>query len=139
NHFNPELRDALDGLAFAPGVCDVFIGPGNEGGAVVSLTDEPVEFADLLSCRVANLVPVDSIERALGFINNYTQSIGVYPPALKADLRDRMAVLGAQRFVTLGHTHDFISGATPVDAMEPLRRLAKWIVDEEPSPEPSGP
>jgi Acyl-CoA reductase (LuxC) len=128
--FDPEMRDALDSLSLSEEWFDLIGGEGNEGAIIVSLQEEVVDFSDLLGGRVANLVPVDSLESALEFITNYTQTIGVYPPEVKSDLRDRMGIAGAQRIVTLGHATDF-NYATPQDGMEPLRRLCKWVVDED--------
>ena len=129
-YFDPELRDAVNSIRLSDEWYEVIGVTANEGGVIVSLLDDTVDFSNMLSGRVANLVPVDSIEGALRFVNGYTQTVGVYPPELKAVLRDRMAVFGAQRIVTLGQAA-VTSFASPVDGIEPLRRLAKWVVDEE--------
>ena len=129
-NFDPELRDALDSLSLSEEWFELIGGEGNEGAIVVSLLEETVDFCDQLGGRTANLVPVDSLEGALDFITNYTQTIGVYPPEIKVELRDRMAICGAQRIVTLGHATDF-NYATPQDGMEPMRRLCKWVVDQD--------
>jgi hypothetical protein len=129
-HFDPELRGAIDALGTMPDLFEVIGGTGNEGAVVVSLSGEPVDFASLLSCRVANIVPIDSLDTALKSLNAYTQTVGVYPAELKRELRDAMALHGAQRIPTLGHAIDFQT-ATPQDGMEALRRMCKWIVDED--------
>jgi hypothetical protein len=129
-HFDPELRDALDSIRLADDWYEVIGATGNEGAVVLSFLGDQVDFSHLLTGRVVNLIPVDAIDDALRFVTAYTQTVGVYPPDLKAVLRDRMALSGAQRIVTLGHATD-TSYATPVDGMEPLRRLCKWIVDED--------
>ncbi len=59
----------------------------------------------------------------------YTQTVGVYPEALKRELRDRLPFHGAQRLVSLGHAAD-ANVALPQDAIEPVRRMVRWIVDE---------
>jgi hypothetical protein len=105
------------------------IGGGLEGAVIVSHLDEPVEFARLLCGRVANIVPIDDLEIAIKAVTAYTQTIGIYPDALKVDLRDRLALQGAQRIVTLGNaTVPILAG--PHDGVEPLRRMCKWVSDE---------
>lgn len=128
--FDPELRSSLEALATVPDYFEVIGGTAGEGAVVVSLEEDPVDFASLLSGRVANLVPVDSLETAINAVNAYTQTIGIYPPELKAQIRDRLALHGAQRLPTLGHAIDF-QMATPQDGMEAMRRMVKWIVDED--------
>jgi hypothetical protein len=105
------------------------IGGALEGGVIVSQIDEPVEFSRILANRVANLVPVDSLETPIRAVTAYTQTIGIYPESLKALVRDRLAFHGAQRLVSLGYAANMeFSG--PQDAIEPLRRMCKWIVDQ---------
>ena len=62
----------------------------------------PVSFSRILGCRVGNLVPIDEIDTAVRSVNAYTQTIGIFPEALKHTLRDRLAYQGAQRLVSLG-------------------------------------
>lgn len=128
--FDPELRGSLDALATVPDFFELIEGVAGGGAVVLSLEDEPVDFASLLSGRVANLVPIDSLETAIKAVNAYTQTIGIYPPELKAQIRDRLALHGAQRLPTLGCAIDF-QMATPQDGMEAMRRMVKWIVDED--------
>jgi hypothetical protein len=83
----------------------------------------------MLSCRTANLVPVDDLTQVTDAVTAYTQTVGIYPESLKEELRDRLPLFGAQRLVSLG----FASRPTlaaPQDGMEPIRRMCKWIVDE---------
>jgi hypothetical protein len=105
------------------------LGGGPEGAVIVSQMDEAVDFAPLLANRVANLVPVDSLDVPIASVNAYTQTIGIYPEELKLRIRDRLAVQGAQRLVSLGGA-PFTVLAGPQDAIEPLRRMCKWITDE---------
>jgi Acyl-CoA reductase (LuxC) len=128
-HFDPELRANLQALRTAPDFYRVIGGADGEGAVIVSQLDEPVDFHRSLSGRVANLVPVDDPRDVLPAINAYTQTIGVYPEALKSELRDALALHGAQRLVSLGHAAD-PNVALPQDAIEPVRRMARWIVDE---------
>lgn len=123
-----ELADELSSLKVMSGDHKVF-GGGREGAIVVSQLPEPVEFATILSDRVANLVPVDDFELPVGSVTAYTQTIGVYPDSVKEQLRDRLAVHGAQRIVSLGYAMK-AAMVGPHDGMEPYRRMCKWIVDE---------
>jgi hypothetical protein len=128
-HFDPELRANLDALKTAPDFYRVIGGVNGEGAVIVSQLDEPVEFHRSLSGRVANVVPVDDPHDVLSSINAYTQTIGIYPESLKRELREDLALHGAQRLVSLGHAAD-PNVALPQDAIEPVRRMARWIVDE---------
>lgn len=131
--FDPELRAQLEGLRASPDFYRVHGGTRGEGAVIVSQLDEPVEFHRALSGRVANLVPVDDPADVLPQINASTQTIGIYPESLKAELRDALALYGAQRLVSLGSAAD-PSMALPQDAIEPVRRMAKWIVEEQSKP-----
>lgn len=128
--FDAALKDEIDGLRFAGDKYVVFGGRGNEGAIIVSRTDAPVDFARALACRVANLVPIDDVDVAVRSVNAYTQTIGIYPEALKVRLRDRLAFQGAQRLVSLGAAAIFEDPATPQDGIEPVRRMCKWIVEQ---------
>jgi Acyl-CoA reductase (LuxC) len=109
-------------------------GEHREGAIVVSQFDEPVDYSPMLSGRVANIVPVDSIEKVTSAVNAYTQTIGIYPESLKHELRDVLPLFGAQRLTSLGYACS-VAIAMPQDAIEPIRRMCKWIVDEECDPD----
>lgn len=128
-NFNPELKGEIEAIRRSA-FYRVFGVKDNEGGVVVSHVPDPVDFAEMLGGRVANFVPCDDIEEALERITIHTQTIGVYPETLKARYRERLAFLGGQRIVSLGN-HLTISPALPHDAIEPLRRLCRWINDED--------
>jgi len=128
--FDPRLKEELDALRFVEDDYYMVGGRGAEGAIIVSQEDEPVDFAQLLACRVANIVPIDDIESAVKSVNAYTQTIGVYPDSLKHSLRDRLAYQGGQRLVSLGLAASLSSVSTPQDGIEPVRRMCKWIVDE---------
>ena len=131
--FDRDLREEIEGLAFVPDEYRVFGGKGNEGAVIVSQEGTPVDFARKLACRVANIVPIDRVEEAILSVNAYTQTIGIFPDSLKAAVRDRLAWQGAQRLVSLGSAGlDQTPG--PQDGIEPLRRLVKWITDEDVGP-----
>jgi hypothetical protein len=129
-HFDPALRAELDALRIASDWHRVIGGEHDEGAVIVSILDEPVDFYPRLSGRVANIVPVDSIKDILPHINAYTQTVGIHPEALKTQLRDVLPFYGAQRLVSLGHASTDFSPGLPQDAIEPLRRSVKWIVEQ---------
>lgn len=124
-----ELRANIDGLRVTPDFYDVIGGKSGEGAIIVSKLDDVVDFYPSLSGRVANLVPLDDISDAFRFVNSYTQTVGIYPESLKLRLRDELPLFGAQRIVTLGYAMT-ANPALPQDAIEPVRRMVKWIVDE---------
>jgi hypothetical protein len=78
------------------------------------------------SGRVANIVPIDDVEMAIRSVNAYTQTIGVYPDRLKEEVRDRLALHGAQRVVSLGLALSTML-ALPQDAMSMRAFRIKWI------------
>lgn len=132
--FDPELRASIDAIRSVPDWYCVFGGADDEGAVIVSRINEPVEFHRSLSGRVANVVPVDDPRDVLPAISAATQTIGVWPDSLKRSLRDVLALHGAQRLVSLGYAAQ-PSVAMPQDAIEPLRRMARWIVDETCDPD----
>jgi len=128
--FDPELKAELDALSFVEDEFKLYGGRRNEGAVIVSQSDMAVDFARMLACRVANIVPIDDVETAARSVNAYTQTIGIYPESLKARLRDRLAFQGAQRLVSLGGAATLMQTPQPQDGIEPLRRSVKWITDE---------
>jgi len=127
-HFDPQLRDEIDGIRYSEDF-RVIGGKGNEGAVIVSQADEQVDFSERLDCRVANVVPVDNVDAAIGHLTIHTQTIGVYPNALKTRIRDICALSGGQRIVPLGF-HLVGTKVGPHDAIEPLRRMVRWIRDD---------
>ena len=125
---NPQLAEEVESLRLGSEWHRV-IGGGADGAVIVSHIDEPVDFASILTNRVANLVPIDDLETAISAVNADTQTIGIYPEELKARIRDRLGVQGAQRIVSLGSAPLTVLGG-PQDGIEPLRRMCKWIADE---------
>jgi hypothetical protein len=127
---NQTLLEHLEGSRLTDDWYRVYGGKRAEGAIVVSQIDEPVEYATMLSGRVANIVPVDRMEKVTDAVNAYTQTIGIYPESLKHQLREQLPLYGAQRLTSLGYAAS-VNFAIPQDAMEPVRRMCKWIVDEE--------
>jgi acyl-CoA reductase-like NAD-dependent aldehyde dehydrogenase len=131
---NRDLFDYLESSRMTEDFYRVIGGEQREGAIVVSQLDEPVDYSAMLSGRVANIVPVDSTEQVTEAVNAYTQTIGIYPESLKRELRDTLPLFGAQRLTSLGFACN-VAIATPQDAIEPIRRMCKWIVDEECDPD----
>jgi hypothetical protein len=126
--FDPNLREEIEGIRYSPAF-KVIGGKRAEGAVIVSQDDELVDFSERLDCRTANIVPVDDVDAALRHITIHTQTIGIYPDSLKTRLRDQCALRGGQRIVSLGYA---AAGniAGPHDAIEPLRRMVRWIRDD---------
>ena len=131
--FDPELRASIDALRASPEFYRVIGGAADEGAVIVSQLEDRVEFHRSLSGRVANVVPIADPADALKAMDAYTQTVGIYPESLKQSLRDRLPLHGAQRLISLGYAaHGNI--ALPQDAIEPVRRMVRWIVDERCDP-----
>jgi hypothetical protein len=132
-----ELQDELGGIALQDDFYRVFrTDDPADGAVVVSRFDEPVEFADRLSGRTANLVPVPSVEEAIKRVSAAQQTIGVYPDSLKAEIRDALALQGAQHVMSLGDVMSLgVSG--PQDGLETERRMLKWVRDMSGEPMPA--
>jgi hypothetical protein len=120
-----DIREEVEALRDLAPYARVF--GGYEGSGLVVRTEEPVDFHP--ENKVANVVPVDRLEDALGRINVATQSVGVYPASRKASLRDALAAAGAQRVVTLGDV-PVVEAGLPHDGFYPLQRLVRWVSDE---------
>ncbi|WP_082964513.1 acyl-CoA reductase [Mycobacterium sp. E796] len=129
-----ELLDHLESSRMADDFYRVIGGERREGAIVVSQFDQPVDYSPMLSGRVANIVPVDDIDQVTAAVNSYTQTIGIYPESLKRRLRNTLPLFGAQRLTSLGYACS-VAVAAPQDALEPIRRMCKWIVDEECDPD----
>lgn len=130
---NRELLDHVEASRMTDDFYRVIGGERREGAIVVSQFDEPVDYSPLLSGRIANIVPVDGIDRVTAAVNAYTQTIGIYPESLKRQLRNTLPLYGAQRLTSLGYACS-VAIAMPQDAIEPIRRMCKWIVDEQCDP-----
>lgn len=126
--FDPVLRAEIDGIRYSD-MFRVFGGKGAEGAVIVSQEDEEVDFSERLDCRVANVVPVADIAEAMRHVTVHMQTIGIYPDSLKETLRDECALRGGQRVVSLGRAIA-ANWAGPHDAIEPLRRMVRWLRDD---------
>ncbi len=126
--FDPVLRGEIDGIRYSDAY-RIYGGRASEGAIIVSQDDEEVDFAERLDCRVANIVPVDSIDAAIRHVTVHMQTIGVYPDSLKAEIRDACALRGSQRIVPLGCATAG-NQVGPWDAIEPMRRMVRWLRDD---------
>jgi len=109
-------------------------GERREGAIIVSQFDAAVDYSAMLSGRVANIVPVDDVDKVTEAVTSYTQTIGIYPESLKHELRETLPLFGAQRLTSLGYACN-VPVAAPQDAIEPMRRMCKWIVEETCDPD----
>jgi hypothetical protein len=122
----PEaLRDEIEGLAMMEPEVRVWGGCGGEG--VVIRSAEPVDFHP--DGKVVNVVPVASLTDAVKHASVATQTVGIWPPARKRELRDALAARGAQRIVVLGGSAGIEMGL-PHDGFMPLHRFMRWVNDE---------
>ncbi len=120
-----DVRDEVEVME-AMGEFQVW-GTGDGRGMVV-LSDKPVDFHP--SNKTANVVMVPRLEDAIRYVNVATQTIGIWPPECKTELRDRIASGGGQRVCQLGGANKHAMGG-PHDAMYPLQRFVHWMADED--------
>jgi hypothetical protein len=122
-----DVRDEIEALAGLEPMYRVF---GQlDGRGLVIRSDEPVEFSP--SGKVVNVVRVPSLTAALAHVNVSTQTVGVFPAARKAELRDALAAAGAQRMVPLGMAAGGGPAGLPHDGFYPLHRMMRWISDQD--------
>ena len=120
-----ELRDEIEGLR---GMDDYYRVWGDYRGAgVVIRSEEPVDFHP--DGRVVNVVAVPDLADALQYVNVATQTVGIFPPARKAELRDALACAGVQRVVDIGNA-GAVERGLPHDGFYPLQRFMRWVNDE---------
>jgi hypothetical protein len=129
--FDPALKQEIDAIRLQDDDFRIFGGRNNEGAVIVSQEDFPVDFSRALACRVGNIVPVETLEAAVRSVNAYTQTIGIFPEEVKSELRDQLAFQGAQRIVSLGGAATMQHNMERQDAIEPVRRMCKWVTVEE--------
>ncbi|HEF4760881.1 TPA: long-chain-fatty-acyl-CoA reductase [Pseudomonas putida] len=134
--YDQGLKAHVDALRLDDEWYRVIGGKEGEGAIICSQLPEPVSFAASLDDRTANLVPVDDLSEMMAAVDAYTQTVGVYPESIKDQLKDLLPLYGAQRIVSLGYAAS-MKFAAPQDAIEPMRRMGKWISNQIASPETS--
>lgn len=132
--YDPKLRAEVDALRLEDEWYQVIGGRDGEGAIICSQLPEAVSFAASLDDRTANLVPVDALDQMMDAVDAYTQTVGVYPESVKDELKDILPLYGAQRIVSLGYAAA-MKFAAPQDAIEPMRRMGKWISNQIASPQ----
>jgi hypothetical protein len=132
--YDPQLKAHVDALRLDEEWFRVIGGQQGEGAVIVSQLPEQVNFVELLADRTVNLVPVDTLDEVLGAVDAYTQTVGVFPDSLMPLVRHKAALYGGQRFVSLGYAFNGPGLVGPQDGIEPVRRMCKWIVSEQPTP-----
>ena len=121
------IREEVEVLRTLEPMYRVFGRP--DGRGLVVRSDEPVDFHP--DRKTVNVVQVPSLAQAVQHVTVATQTVGIYPPARKAALRDALAAAGAQRLVTLGRVLSADTfGGQPHDGIFPMHRMMKWIIDE---------
>lgn len=120
-----DLREEIEGLR---GLDDFYRVWGDYAGSgVVIRSEDPVDFHP--DMRTVNVVPVADLRDAVAFANVATQTVGVYPPDRKEQLRNALAAMGVQRIVQLGGAGGVEQGL-PHDGFMPLMRFVRWVNDE---------
>ncbi len=121
-----ELREQIEAVSMLEP--DYRVWGKFDGSGIVIRSEEPVDFyCDL---KTVNVVPVRSLAEAVRFANVATQTVGVYPPARKAEVRNALASAGVQRVVSLGKAIGPGPGL-PHDGFYPLHRFVRWVNDED--------
>jgi hypothetical protein len=121
-----DVRDAVDGLRWLEP--DFRVWGEYDGRGLVVRSPKPVDFHP--SNKTVNVVPVRTMLDAAAFATVATQTVGVYPPNRKSELRDKLAGAGVQRLVRLGSVLKG-SSAGVHDGMFPLHRMVNWVVDDD--------
>jgi Acyl-CoA reductase (LuxC) len=99
----------------------------DDGSGMVVRSPKPVSFHPI--GKVVNVVPVKNIADGINFASPATQTVGVWPPERKSEVRDRLCAAGVQRTVALGMAGSLLPGL-PHDGFLPLQRFVKWVADE---------
>ncbi|MDB5967999.1 MAG: hypothetical protein JWQ90_449 [Hydrocarboniphaga sp.] len=120
-----NLREEIDGLRDMQDYYRIW--GDYRGQGVVIRSEDPVEFHP--DNRVVNVLPVGTLSDGVRHANVATQTVGVYPPSRKAELRNALAAMGVQRIVNLGSAGAVESGL-PHDGFMPMHRFVRWVNDE---------
>lgn len=132
--YDPDLKAQVDTLRLSDDFYTVIGGQNGEGAVIVSHTPDRVDFWEYLADRTINMIPVDTLDEVLDVVDAYTQTVGIFPKSLHETFRHKGALFGGQRFVELGFAFNGPGLVGPQDGIEPMRRIVKWIISEEPLP-----
>ena len=101
-----------------------------DGTGLVVRSDQPVGFYP--EARTVNVVRIGALLDALQYVNVATQTVGIFPPERKAELRDFLASKGADKICNLGGTAAAITNVLgrPHDGMIVLHRFVRWIYSQ---------
>jgi len=110
------------------------------GGFIVSKFNDRIDFYDQLNNRVLNFVPVDNLLEVVKWCDDTTQTVGIYPEAIRDRLIDAFSLAGVQRMVSLSggdamqvfHDMHTLPPGMPHDGIEPMRRNVRWVIDHRP-------
>ena len=136
---NRDLEAELEAVALEDDFYHVE-GDTLTGGVVISKFPDRVDFYDQLNNRVVNIVPVPDLLDVAKWCDDTTQTVGIYPEAIRDRLLDTFSLVGVQRMVALGggdpmqifqdmHT---LPPGMPHDGIEPMRRNVRWVIDHRP-------
>jgi hypothetical protein len=136
---NKDLEAELEAAALEDDFYHVE-GDTRRGGVVISKFEDRVDFYDQLNNRVVNIVPVSDLRDVAKWCNDTTQTVGIYPEALRDELIDIFSLVGVQRMVSLSggdplqifHDMHTLPPGMPHDGIEPLRRNVRWVIDQRP-------
>jgi hypothetical protein len=126
-HVPASLREEIEMLRAMEPIYGVW--GKYDGRGIVIRSEEQVDFHP--DGKIVNVVPVANLADAVRFANVATQTVGVYPPERKEELRDTLASAGVQRVVSLGSALGPAPGL-PHDGFCPLHRFVRWVTDEGP-------
>jgi hypothetical protein len=98
-----------------------------DGKGLVIRSEEPLDMYP--DGKIVNVVRVPTVSAAVRYATVATQTVGVYPPGKKAEIRNALASVGVQRVITLGGAASMVPGMSH-DGFFPLHRMTRWVNDE---------
>jgi hypothetical protein len=109
-----------------------------KGGVILSRFSDRIEFHDKLNNRIVNLVPMPDMMQVIGWCDDTTQAVGIYPERLHMEMRDALGRAGVQWIKPLQARNPKTAAdegfpGMPHDGIEPLRRMVRWVIDEAPA------
>jgi hypothetical protein len=109
---------------------------GPDGAGLVIRSAAPLPIYPI--GRTVNVVPFRQLREVIRHVDTRTQTVGVYPDARRAAVKDAMCASGAQRIVALGASiGSEPPHGRPHDGFNVLHRMVRWVVEEERPPSPA--